>query len=504
MNKHTRGFAGLSLLLSVVLVLFMAACMCIMPGLFTKSANASPGSGWEDQTPIPDGEALFAVDAVNSDVAWVVGDGGTILKTSDGGESWEIQNSVEGQNLKEVCAVDSSVAWAVGNAGADAVVLNTDDGGATWVSHDVVTDLFRVVPGGEYINNVYADGVAALDADTAWVTVNYYASVPNPFYPPFYIQSVNASSIWKTTDGGEGWTLQYFSLLPERLFNIYALDGLTVWTAGGNLTDSYPFVPVSTALKSVDGGATWITQNPQAPWAIYDFSVVDYNIAWGSIFTKTIDGGASWIPMDPVLSYHIRDFAAVDADVAWGLGIIGVAQGKQGIISKTLDGGQTYTTQYSGTTNYLYGICALDGAVAWVVGEKGIILKTENGGDTKPDILSISQTSGDVGSEVTITGCDFGDTQGTAYVSFGSTQATAYTSWSDTEIVVEVPAGVTGTILVTVTTAEGISNGVGFTVQTVLPPCGTGGSTALLMLGLTLGLLSLAGSSSILRKRKRG
>ena len=138
-----------------------------------------------------------------------------------------------------------------------------------------------------------------------------------------------------------------------------------------------------------------------------------------------------------------------------------------------------------------------------MVGEKGIILKTENGGDARPDILSISQTSGDVGSEVTITGCDFGDTQDTSYVSFGVTQATSCTSWSDTEIVVEVPAGVTGTVPVTVTTADGTSNHVDFTIQGVLPPCGTGGSTALLVLGLTLGLLSLAGSSSIRRRMKR-
>jgi hypothetical protein len=39
---------------------------------------------------------------------------------------------------------------------------------------------------------------------------------------------------------------------------------------------------------------------------------------------------------------------------------------------------------------------------------------------------------------------------------------------------------------------------------TVTFPCGAGSGTALLMLGLTLGLISLAGSARLRRTRKRG
>jgi hypothetical protein len=39
---------------------------------------------------------------------------------------------------------------------------------------------------------------------------------------------------------------------------------------------------------------------------------------------------------------------------------------------------------------------------------------------------------------------------------------------------------------------------------TVTSPCGAGRSTALLMLGLTLGLLSLTGSARLRRRRKTG
>ncbi len=82
-------------------------------------------------------------------------------------------------------------------------------------------------------------------------------------------------------------------------------------------------------------------------------------------------------------------------------------------------------------------------------------------GGTPPSITSLSPTSGTLGTSVTITGTNFGATQGT--VKFNGTSATA-TSWSTTSIVAPVPAGATtGNVIVT----EGgvISNSVVFTVQ---------------------------------------
>ena len=67
---------------------------------------------------------------------------------------------------------------------------------------------------------------------------------------------------------------------------------------------------------------------------------------------------------------------------------------------------------------------------------------------TPPPTLSLSPTSGPVGTVVTITGSGFDTTQGT--VSFNGTTATP-TSWSDTRIVVVAPAGATtGHVVVTV------------------------------------------------------
>ena len=79
-----------------------------------------------------------------------------------------------------------------------------------------------------------------------------------------------------------------------------------------------------------------------------------------------------------------------------------------------------------------------------------------------PSITSLSPTSGAVGAPVTVTGTNFGSTQGSSTVKFNGTAGTP-TSWTATSIKVPVPTGATtGNIVVF---ASGVnSNGESFTV----------------------------------------
>jgi uncharacterized protein (TIGR03437 family) len=85
-----------------------------------------------------------------------------------------------------------------------------------------------------------------------------------------------------------------------------------------------------------------------------------------------------------------------------------------------------------------------------------------------PTITGIAPTSGQVGTQVRITGTVFGNTQGTSLVRFNG-KAAAASSWSASQIVCAVPAGAT-TGQVTVTTTGGTSNGVTLTVTVPPPP----------------------------------
>jgi len=74
---------------------------------------------------------------------WVVGDNGTILKTTNGGDTWVAQTSGTTANLLAVHFVNANRGWVVGDGG---VILTTSNGGATWTpeASGVTTNLRRV------------------------------------------------------------------------------------------------------------------------------------------------------------------------------------------------------------------------------------------------------------------------------------------------------------------------------------------------------------------------
>ena len=73
----------------------------------------------------------------------VVGDQGTILRTTDGGESWVPQDSGVSETLLNVSFGDPSNGTAVGQLGT---ILRTTDGGQTWLREESGTnqDLYGV------------------------------------------------------------------------------------------------------------------------------------------------------------------------------------------------------------------------------------------------------------------------------------------------------------------------------------------------------------------------
>jgi IPT/TIG domain len=117
----------------------------------------------------------------------------------------------------------------------------------------------------------------------------------------------------------------------------------------------------------------------------------------------------------------------------------------------------TSTGSYNATAS-------LDKVQLWIM--QVVAFKAASAGGGNPSITSLSVTSGPVGTPVTITGTNFGNTQGTSTVTFNGTSAGTAGTWSSTSISVTVPTGATsGNVVVTV--AGNASNGVNFTVGTV-------------------------------------
>nr|QNO52933.1 Ycf48-like protein [Methanosarcinales archaeon ANME-1 ERB6] len=273
------------------------------------------GNTWERQgsaAEIPN-VGLGGVSAVDSNTAWVVGGNescGVILYTTDGGNTWTRQGvgEIPDENLFKVSAVDRNNAWAVGFNGT---ILHTTDGGNTWIQQ-----------GGDTIPDVILQGVFAVDTETAWVTGDTFKGY---------------ATIFHTTDGGSNWTRQGSAAeLPDGHFlGVSAADSNNAWVVGGRW---------GLIFHTTDGGNTWIDQTPSGVFGdANEVFAVDANTAWvatdNTVF-YTENGGENWTKQT-VSADFLLGVSAIDANTAWTVGVVGSG----GIIFNTTNGGQNWTEQ---------------------------------------------------------------------------------------------------------------------------------------------------------------
>ena len=104
--------------------------------LVTSLSAAGPRAtfAWQER-PTGTTSGLRGVSAVSADVAWVSGSGGTVLRTLDGGATWEnvAPLDADAQAFRDIEAfdADTAVLLAIGTGEASRL-YRTDDGGETW------------------------------------------------------------------------------------------------------------------------------------------------------------------------------------------------------------------------------------------------------------------------------------------------------------------------------------------------------------------------------------
>jgi hypothetical protein len=73
---------------------------------------------------------LLAVHFVSPELGWAVGYAGTIIRTNDGGATWQAQESGVTTNLWGLHFLDAQTGWAAGWTGT---IVHTTNGGTTFV-----------------------------------------------------------------------------------------------------------------------------------------------------------------------------------------------------------------------------------------------------------------------------------------------------------------------------------------------------------------------------------
>src|ERR1051325_4935340 len=102
------------------------------------TAGLSSGQ-WVWQNPLPQGNTLQDFSFIDTNNGFAVGARGTILRTTDGGNNWDILASGTEDDLYGVAFTDPNTGTAVGNFGA---ILKTTDAGNHWtIQRDGMADV---------------------------------------------------------------------------------------------------------------------------------------------------------------------------------------------------------------------------------------------------------------------------------------------------------------------------------------------------------------------------
>lgn len=232
---------------------------------------------------------LRGVSAVNERVAWASGSGSTVLRTTDGGATWQkLTVTSDTLDFRDVDAIDADTAYAlsIGNGPASRI-YKTTDAGATWTMQYKSDD-----------QKVFLDAMSFWDANNGIV---FGDSVDGQLY------------ILLTDNGGRTWTRVPPASLPP------ALEGEGAFAASGTniavFGKTHAWIGTGAGakarvLRTADRGRTWqVADTPLAAAqsaGIFSIAFRDakHGIVVGGDYRKeqeavdnlavTSDGGATW------------------------------------------------------------------------------------------------------------------------------------------------------------------------------------------------------------------
>ncbi len=315
---------------------------------------------------------LSAVYFIDASQGWIVGDRGTVLHSSDGGTTWQRQNSGTGVGLSSVTFSDAQHGWAVGNKG---IILQTQNGGVSWQRQNTVTslDLYAVTFTDRQRGWVVGDNgviLHSVDGGLNWRKQN--SGLNKGLAAVTFIDARQGwavgqeGTILQTTDGGDNWRLTMDNR-SETLFSVAFADHLHGWIVGEN----------GVILHTADGGISWLEQGnaTRATLSSIQFTDVQHGQAVGNngVVLYTTDGGASWLLQSRNPYHGLAAVNFIDRQQGW-------AVGSGGIILHSPDGGISGRSQKSLARDDLYSVSFTDTQSGWVAGENGVILHTADGG----------------------------------------------------------------------------------------------------------------------------
>lgn len=301
--------------------------------------------------------AVRAVQFVDEAEGWAVGDDGVIWHSIDGGANWERQKTGSRASLRAVHFLTPYTGWAVGrldapNGVSAGVMLKTADGGLTWeeVGLNVLPGLHAVKFTDDKHGFVCGDGSDAFpsgmfqtaDGGRTWRPVSGPRS-PGWRSADFDTAGTAAvAGVWSRVGAVRGGSYADADLDPLGGRGVHAVKaGPYRWFAAGD----------GGLVLASDDGRRWGAVNLGVPPAVAgacDFRAVaaSGSHVWvagrpGTVVFHSPDNGKTWETQKTNLTVPVLGLHFHDAKTGWAVGELGT-------IARTTDGGKTWTVGRTG------------------------------------------------------------------------------------------------------------------------------------------------------------
>lgn len=346
-----------------------AACLILIFAILSTHAQ----SGWYWQNPTPQGNVLYDVSFYDLYNGWAVGDFGTILYTSNQGQTWARQRSGTEVELYDLFFYGADDGWAVGEQGT---ILHWD--GNIWEAKNSGTTL--QLHGVHFINSLTGWAVGqnqivlqTTDGGATWNPLGYEGT--EHYFAVYFIDENNGylagaagnnGVIKSTSDGGLNWD---YEIIPAKRMNSLCLAGThTLWAVGDEGAIFY----------KADADSDWIIQDCGSTNKLNSVSAINPNQVWvtgeNGIIYHSENHGMDWLPENSSVGLDLHSIHILDGESAW-------ACGDAGSLVHTLNGGGTWDSQHkAGPTGILRDITFMYPEWGLVVGDSGVIYSSLDGG----------------------------------------------------------------------------------------------------------------------------
>ena len=286
---------------------------------------------------------LHSVFFLDQNRGWAAGSKGTLLQTSDGGNTWKPHGTPSNDVVRDLFFIDERNGWMV--VEVNAYELKTKEQPRAY--------LMKTTDGGEHWDRIEIKG---FDVDAILVRAVFSRSGHGWTFG-------EAGSIYATRDAGDTWVKLQAPTRHLLLGGIF-VDDNRGWIVGAG----------ATIIQTSDGGETWYQSTlPEVEKTIRftAASFIDNRRGWavgsgGSVY-NTVNGGRTWDRQQSTVAVDLFDVKFVDAREGW-------AVGAEGTIIHTVDGGEHWTAERSGTEHPLERVFFADKNHGWAVGFGGTVV----------------------------------------------------------------------------------------------------------------------------------